>query len=534
MKKTLIATLAFILSISALGGCTGKSAASKSDSSKDSGSAAVTTAKADLPAPDPDKTYHITLVANQQEPIKEDAKMIAYWNKQFNIDLEVINVEAGGWDEQIGLLFAAGTIPDMIRITSFSNYNKYMEQDVLAAIPDEMMNAYMPGITKEVEKEIPGILKYGVEDGTRYAVPSEILFHNQFRSPIVYRGDWMAKVGVTKAPETLEELETLMYKFTNEDPDGNGKDDTYGLSATSLNTVYGAFGYIRDQWKEKDGKLIYTSIQPEMKEALATLHKWYEDGVLDPEYITGENKGGYWAVSHSFAQGRIGLSGMGNYYHWSPSFVEGEGANIQELRKNYSDDVIKQLKFGVPPIGPDGKSGTYANPLFTGGFEGLGKQLEDEPDKMAKIMQMWDTWCGSTKENFMTTRLGIQGEMWDYDTNGNPASIGDYLGTTKLSAEGAHTVCRPFDLMKNEEYLSGGRADWAHDNKFDVGGITTDMIVSLPSAGIYQTELTKIKDEAYNAIITGDQPIDYFDEFVTKWKAAGGDVLTKEANDTLK
>ena len=53
-----------------------------------------------------------------------------------------------------------------------------------------------------------------------------------------------------------------------------------------------------------------------MKEALTYLRKWYKDGVIDPEFVTGENKGGYKHLSHAFINGKIGMTSMGNYYHW--------------------------------------------------------------------------------------------------------------------------------------------------------------------------------------------------------------------------
>ena len=39
----------------------------------------------------------------------------------------------------------------------------------------------------------------------------------------------MEAVGATEAPNTLEEMEELLIKFRNEDPDGNGEKDTYAL-----------------------------------------------------------------------------------------------------------------------------------------------------------------------------------------------------------------------------------------------------------------------------------------------------------------
>ena len=53
----------------------------------------------------------------------------------------------------------------------------------------------------------------------------------------------------------------------------------------------------------------------------------------------------------------------------------------------------------------------------------------------------------------------------------------------------------------------------------------------LPSNSMYATECNKILNEGYIAIITGEQPIDYFDDMVAQWYAAGGEVLTQEAND---
>lgn len=44
-----------------------------------------------------------------------------------------------------------------------------------------------------------------------------------------YRQDWADKLGLD-VPETLEDVYNMMYQFRYGDPDGNGKDDTYGLS----------------------------------------------------------------------------------------------------------------------------------------------------------------------------------------------------------------------------------------------------------------------------------------------------------------
>ena len=44
------------------------------------------------------------------------------------------------------------------------------------------------------------------------------------------------------------------------------------------------------------------------------------------------------------------------------------------------------------------------------------------------------------------------------------------------------------------------------------------------------TSLQKLTDETYFAIITGQVPVDAFDEYVTTWKAQGGDEVLAEIN----
>lgn len=48
------------------------------------------------------------------------------------------------------------------------------------------------------------------------------------------------------------------------------------------------------------------------------------------------------------------------------------------------------------------------------------------------------------------------------------------------------------------------------------------------SSTTLKAALDKLEDEMYLQIILGEKPVDYFDEFVSQWKALGGDTLTEE------
>jgi multiple sugar transport system substrate-binding protein len=57
------------------------------------------------------------------------------------------------------------------------------------------------------------------------------------------RSDWLAKVGLS-APKTWDDLLKVADAFTNGDPDGDGKADTYGLAVPGSTTR----GYISWYW----------------------------------------------------------------------------------------------------------------------------------------------------------------------------------------------------------------------------------------------------------------------------------------------
>lgn len=79
-----------------------------------------------------------------------------------------------------------------------------------------------------------------------------------------------------------------MRKFTFDDPDGNGQNDTYGLSCAGYNYLsflMGAFGASteRDNFLNDDGTITTNAISNEYKDALKYLNSIYKEGLIDPE-----------------------------------------------------------------------------------------------------------------------------------------------------------------------------------------------------------------------------------------------------------
>ncbi|MDF2667728.1 MAG: extracellular solute-binding protein [Paenibacillus sp.] len=501
------------------------SAACGTDDSKEG-----TGAKTADSTPQADKKYKISWVSGQSTPVVKDAKMVKYWNEKLNVELDVWNVESNNYAEMMNLKFASGEIPDRMLTKGFTVLQKYVDQDLLAEIPLDMLKKYAPNVYAKTEKEFPNAFEYAKINGKIYGIP-QLNMYDRYRGPVIWRGDWLKNVGITKAPETLEEFETALYKLTNEDPDKNGKKDTYGISKSGVTNIYGAFGYLPDRWNERDGKLVFGAVQPEMKEALKLLNKWYKDGVIDPEFITGENNGGYWALSHAFINGRIGTSSLGVYYHWKPLLFEGDSASHDYVElKKVNAAAADALVYGLPPKGPNGKMGAPQGSMINGNFVSFGKQLEKEPDKLAKILQMIDQISASTYENYVTAMLGIEGQEWTFTDKKVPL-LKTGISTQDLEAMGANNVIESLELPEFSAIRNQINVKWATEQGFEKGGIRNQLLTALPSQAKYQAELTKLQEQAYLSIITGDKPLSEFDEFVKKWRGSGGEQMEKEANE---
>ena len=547
MKRHLKTTAGLLAALMLVMSATACSPKTETVSSSGSGSSSQSTSSAEDETAPKNIKYKISWIGAQNNPLCSDPVMIKYWDEKFNVDIDYWNIDSANWNDVLGTKFAAGEYPDVMYVNSLSNLSSYISQDLLAEIPQSMLDKYMPNTIKKITADYPQLLKVGQMDGKQYSIPIGIYYANMFREPMCYRGDWMEKVGVTKAPTTLDEFKDLMYKFANSDPDGDGAKNTYGLSATGFAMVYGAFGVQRSQWNNNNGTLSYSSIQPAMKQALAVLAQWYKDGVIDPEFITGENSGGYWATSTAFVEGRIGYSGLGAFYHWYQGVGDYDattkkysklqpGTNVAELAK-VDADAATQIVQGQPVTGPDGKCGGvgYALPHP----HSVGFRAGIEPDKMAKIMTMFEDWT-STKDEYFTARYGLKDQMWHYNTDGVPTSdfsewkksIGkESDDSVTLAAEGAHTVLESFIPLEYTSIENKYGFEWAKANGYDKNIIRDEKISAFPSSAKYETELTKMEDEAFISIITGKESVDYFDTFVKDWKSNGGDVLTKEAND---
>jgi putative aldouronate transport system substrate-binding protein len=366
--------------------------------------------------------------------------------------------------------------------------------------------------------------------------------------PVLFiREDWMKKLNL-EAPETLEDLEKVMDAFVNQDPDGNGQKDTYGLAIgfkNNLNTwmsdagwIFGAYGTMPNQWnKTEDGKLEHGSTNPAMKEGLATLTDWMNKGYVHKESgLWDEGK-----ASELFTSGQAGIIAGP---HWMPSWPLGDVlANVEGA----------EFKPYPIPSGPDGKAGRHGTSNHNGAVL-INKDADPEAIKAFFVYQNY------LFEHFANPQAGGEFEHgfkegYDYvlkdgvatsDVPGGSVSPVKYT----LTFDGARIPSLSLETLN--KLADGATAETPFEKSQELFGTTYPGVYEAAKIVVEQKDiimpsmftgaptktqkslgqsLDKILSEGFNKIIYGELPVDEFDSIVGKWKSSGGDTWTEEVNE---
>ncbi|MCT4544889.1 MAG: extracellular solute-binding protein [Vallitalea sp.] len=474
----------------------------------------------------------------------KNSEIVKKMEEKFNADFNFWFVDDQRWDEVLGVKLAGGDMPDIMRIKNTANISNYVKQGILAEITPEML-AQLPKFNKNIESVIPADDKSGFKDcyynGKLYAIKYPII-SGSYPTILVWRTDWLKKYGIDKVPTTLDEFEDAIYKFALEDPDGNNKKDTFGLSNTVMNAVFGAFGPI--PLKEFRGtgtqNLFYTIIndrvefacvQPEMKDALAKLSKWYKDGVIDPEFITGENKGGYWAVSQDFENGKVGVTGMCLASHWQPPNDDGKVGSVYDSFMKVNPDAKWKdtVYIGGAIKGPKGKAGTHCWGAFSSaGFAITTKALED-PKKLDTILNIIEQ-NSSDFDTYVLNRYGIEGKHHKINDKGIYEKMDPYNDLV----EGGKVGIDALSIGFNSDFeKKAAPTKYTFLDKFKTEGYSDVLVPSTKAAEQYLTDLKTFTLNAYIKIITGEEDIDYFDTFVKEFNKLGGKQIIEEINSSI-
>lgn len=399
MKKRIAAgLLSGIMALGMLSGCGGTS----SESGNAEGKSETNVSDEVIDVLNQDETMKLSVVTLQGYT-QPDSEMEKWMEERYNLDIEVIALP--GWSDataKISLLMGDETQrPDIIWWWNMdADFTQWVDAGLLVDVAP-YMDKYT--VMRDYYNNVdPGVLFYASnDDGSIYRIPGDVA--EPACETLWIRQDWLDNLNL-EVPTTLDELEEVLYAFTNDDPDGNGENDTYGL---------GGDGYdFRSFWpwiqgsgdglgrmeflRTDDGEYVYGPATEDCKTWLGRVAKLYADGVIKPNMITDTDRdeemaNGGFGVTYSWVTWNNESSGtMQSFYasnpdaKWIPiDMVAGDNGNPQEEPAT----IAAWCYFGITNVCSDPER-AYA--IF---------------DDMAK------------PENYVRKRFGVEGR--DYTDNGD-------------------------------------------------------------------------------------------------------------------
>lgn len=528
--------ICFVMIVTLMSGCSTKNSAS--DKPKDQGNAQSNNQQKQNDGGNSDsqtEKMKLRFFTYYPEQTKIDGFFMNFLKNKFNFDAEFIVSSGETAKEKLNLMLASGDIPDFFGASTFEEYDKMIDQGIVGEINPEDLKTYAPRFWEFLHR-VAGDDPFmnTRRNGKVYGIPG-LWDLGPHVYTVNFREDWLKKVGITKTPETLDEMEEALKKFRNDDPDGNGKQDTYGITGTaeSVDTlftyVFGAYGVYPGIFTEDNGKIVRGEILPGAKDALTVLNRWYQEGLIDQEFIVNKGKN----VEDKMVQEKAGAVGT-YWYGYAPTGVFCcNDAYVALNKKNPQASFVS-----IPgPKGPDGKYGmVQTNPVY-GAVSVFGKQLEKDHDKLVKYLELFD-YTSFDVEAKIAIRYGEEGKTFNRNSDGSFSYIPPYDDQKerwKYGFDGAYSVPGGWNDDYNLELASFDTPDKSmmpiREKLMNMGTGKYEILNSItkPIFNDHQERLNKLTMQAFIDMITGKKPISEFDNYVAEWNKMGGDKVMEEA-----
>ena len=315
--------------------------------------------------------------------------MFTEWQKATGVAIQWQPVPSSSLGEKINLMLSAGEAPD-IYIGPRGTIKQFGAE---ASLPlDDLIKDNAPNYTALLAQYPVEVKDLRAPDGKMYAMAGR---NNNVYMGWMYRKDLADKLNITKM-ETLDDWYNYMVAVKKDDPNTHGVGiygDVLGV-ASSLKGAFGIKGTMNGWMTQDGGKWVNASITPEAKEAIATVAKWYQEGLIDPamlstvEWEQGKEK---WIAGAS-------VVGPNDYLA-----VDSYELQIRQQTPNSKYDIVAV----PPPTGPKGGRAELSNFTGFGGFGyALGKNCKD-PAAAVKFLDYI-----FSEEGVVLYSLGVEGKTF--------------------------------------------------------------------------------------------------------------------------
>jgi len=380
-----------------LSACGGNNAASPSPSSSGSESpASPASAEASASAPASSAGGKLVILSGNvggKTPEGND-KFAKALSDKLGLDV-TLDKPASDYDQKVLTALGAGAKYDLIEVSDLAKLNSFIDQGVVTDLTDFVKQSSVlsdPSVIPTAEwDQLKG------PDGNIYGVFSKF----QGATMPIVRKDWLDKLHLQE-PKTLDELYKVLKAFKEDDPDGNGKADTYGLSTSGLYDIQGIMSAagLKYRYVMKDGKRTI----PYASDAAIPMYEWFaklvKEGIMDPNFVTNDTA----KMRNLFLSDRVGM--ITYWDAWVGMF------NSLKQQENPNTTFRAEGMASLP--GPDG---TILMRRGDPDFWIIPKNAP-HPDAAKKFLEFWQTQDGITLGS-----LGVEG--YDYTVSNGTYTLTD-------------------------------------------------------------------------------------------------------------
>lgn len=493
-----------------------------------------------------DTSDTVTILTTRITP-DPDSDVMKRVEELTGIRLNIIGVSDAHYAGRLSFLLASNNAPD-VYAADISNQN-YNALSTAAAISWEEMEEWMPDICATIRERakssgisLDSLLK-------RWSVNGELKGYTtgQYSITIPYgiliRTDILDELGFTM-PRTIDDWDRLLHAYKEKYPDHYPLTCSNGGSNQAFYSFISAYGVRRDEWILRDNRLDYAPLMDGMRDALLLLHRWYEDGLIDPSYFL------YYADNSYPQQALIrGDTFFYQYYSLENALDENEipGSLTTLVRENFPDAAFDWCPF--PTVSDEIKPVVGTSDIFSGFIICFGEHLEHDRDKLHTIMRFYNE-LHTNKELYLLQHCGIEGVTYDWNKD-HIAVVrrSEYPDYDSHSAAGFGWVnnsfsdaCDELRALNTPLHYRQNIANLVEDPAGMYSSSYVDYLnwprVNGPLITKENTDLSLLNepylkqwDSMFTGVILGIKTFDELDAFLEEWRNAVGNEMISLANE---
>ncbi|MGM9937382.1 MAG: hypothetical protein ACI38A_08560 [Candidatus Ornithomonoglobus sp.] len=477
-----------------------------------------------------------TAPADESSPVVQEIErylgeaMSKKYDKQYDkVSLDLQWVASTAYAEKVTAAMGANEYPHVMLV---STRNSSVIQNSKAGTFWDITDAFTKTDEKYVSEEnpegyvYPKLAQANATTNRNISVDGKIfgIYRTRTlgREGVTIRKDWLDNLGLD-IPKTVDDLGEVLRAFTEDDPDGNGQDDTYGMIVTTfldgpLHNLAVWMGS-PNEWgyDEETGEWKPWFMSQGYFDAMTKMREWYEAGYINSNMATLDAN----SWDNDF------LNGVGGVQIDVADRARRNATNILENNPNAVVDVFGYVTKDAdtaPAIWPTtGYNGYYVFPTPTVGTE----------EDLDFILSVLDECNGEYVVDLCN--YGIEGRNYTLDENGkavvttDAALAAEYADLNQFSMGVAPTELGTAYVNKTAE-----KVEQVYEENELYAVINPMAPYTSDTYSMSGTQLDAIISEARTNYIVGKLDEKGYETAIKQWLKMDGDLVCQDYKDAYE